>query len=466
MKVKFIQGLMIGLAFALWTGEVLAHASGRGFVLLLPTETMQFAGTTAVALSFALIAFTPAKVLHVLFREWHLFKFPLLNIETALSLLGLLFWTTLVVAGYIGARDPLANPLPLSVWTLLWVGFTFACAMFGNLWAVINPWSGVARLIGLGEPPLRLPDRVGYAPALLGLLAFGWFEIVDIAPDDPARLAQAVAGYWLFTLLGIVAFGQREWMQRGEFLNVFFGFIGRLAPVQFARAKGIIHVTAALPGAGLVNGPVPSMSGAFFILCALATVSYDGLSETWWWLAQIDVNPLEFPGRSAVVAENSFGLFAACSALTLAFAISLAMGSAITGRPPDLGQTIRQLSLSIIPISLAYHFAHYLVVLLVNGQYALATATDPLATGADWLGLGQFYVTTSFLNTQETVETIWRTQSGAIIIGHIIAVCVAHRIALDLWPTERLALKAQIPLALLMLGYTFFGLWLLASPTA
>jgi len=109
MKIKFIQGLMIGLAFALWTGEVLAHASGRGFVLLLPTETMQFAGTTAVALSFALIAFTPAKVLHVLFREWHLFKFPLLNIETALSLLGLLFWTTLVVAGYIGARDPLGD---------------------------------------------------------------------------------------------------------------------------------------------------------------------------------------------------------------------------------------------------------------------------------------------------------------------------------------------------------------------
>jgi len=164
--------------------------------------------------------------------------------------------------------------------------------------------------------------------------------------------------------------------------------------------------------------------------------------------------------------ENTFGLLAACATLTLAFVLSLALGLALSGKPPHFVEIVSRLSLSIIPISLAYHFAHYLVALLVNGQYALATATDPLATGADWLGLGQFYVTTSFLNTRETVEIIWRTQSGAIIAGHIIAVCVAHRMSLDLWQEERRAVVAQIPLALLMVGYTLFGLWMLASPTA
>ena len=466
MNFSYGRRAFIALPLLLLAGEALAHASGRGFVLLLPTETMQVAGTAAVALSFALIAFTPATLLRALFKEWQIAEFPLPRIETILSLASLLFWLALVVIGFIGARDPLANPLPLTVWTLLWTGFTFFCAVFGNLWAILNPWTGLARLIGPEKPPLKLPDRFGYAPALIGLFAFGWFEIVDIAPDDPTRLAQAIAAYWLITLLGIMAFGERVWMKRGEFLSVFFGFIGRLAPLRLSRSDGRVKATLSLPGAGLVNGPTPSLSGALFILCALATVSFDGLSETWWWLGQLNINPLEFPGRSAVVTQNSLGLLATCATLTFAFFLSLALGLIITGKPPTLIETICRLSLSIIPISLAYHFAHYLVAFLVNGQYALATATDPMATGADWLGLGQFYVTTSFLNTQGTVETIWRTQSGAIIAGHIIAVCVAHRIALDLWDGERRAAIAQIPLALLMLAYTFFGLWLLASPTA
>ena len=454
------------LFFVLLAGEAFAHASGRGFVLLLPTETMQVAGTVAVALSFALIVFTPSKLLRNLFREWTIAEFSLPRIETILSLAGLLFWLALVVIGFTGARDPLANPLPLTVWTLLWTAFTFICAAFGNLWAILNPWTGLTKLIGLDEPPLRLSDRLGHAPALLCLFAFGWFEIVDIAPDDPARLAQAVASYWLITLLCIMAFGERVWMERGEFLNIFFGFIGRLAPLRFSRTDQRVRLTASLPGAGLVHGSIPSLSGAVFILCALATVSFDGLSETWWWLSQLGINPLEFPGRSAVVIQNSLGLLAACATLTLAFMLCLKLGLAISSTPATFAEIICRLSLSIIPISLAYHFAHYLVALLVNGQYALAAATDPLATGADFLGLGQFYVTTSFLNTRDSVETIWRAQSGAIIVGHIIAVCVAHRISLDLWETERRATFAQIPLATLMLAYTFFGLWLLASPTA
>jgi len=155
-------------------------------------------------------------LLSTLFKEWRIATISIPRIETASSLLSLLFWLTLVIIGFTGARDPLANPLPLTVWTLLWTGFTFLCALLGNLWAILNPWTGLAQLIGADKAPFSLPTQLGYAPALIGLLAFGWFEIVDLAPDDPARLAQAVAGYWLITLLGIMAFGERAWMQRGD----------------------------------------------------------------------------------------------------------------------------------------------------------------------------------------------------------------------------------------------------------
>lgn len=457
---------LLSLALILMPSLALAHASGRGFVLLLPTETMQWSGAIAVALSFILIAFLPPVALRALFREWRSPPIRLPRIETATSLLAFAFWAALVVIGFTGARDPLANPMPLAVWTLLWVGLTLACALFGNLWAVINPWSGLLRLIGM-RPPLRLPVQIGYAPALLGLLAFGWFEIVDLAPDDPARLARVVALYGLMTFLAMLVFGEREWLARGEFLSVFFGFVGRLAPVRMERASADgVTLTVSLPGAGLVHAPPPSLSGALFILSALAIVSFDGTSETWSWLAFLGINPLEFPGRSAVTGPNTLSLFAACALLSVAFAASIRVGRALTGPPPALREGVSRLALSLVPIALAYHFAHYLIALMVNGQYALATATDPLATGADWLGLGQFYVTTSFLNVQKSVEAIWLAQSAAIIIGHVIAVCVAHRMALDLWGEARRASVGQSPLGILMVGYTFFGLWLLAQPTA
>jgi tellurite resistance protein TehA-like permease len=147
---------------ALTPTEALAHASGRGFVLLLPTEAMQWTGAAAVALSFALIALLPARALTVLFREWTIRVPALPRIETLVSVLGLVFWTALVVVGFTGARDPLANPLPLTVWTLIWVGLTILCAVFGNIWAAINPWSGLVRLIAL-PPLLSLPQHIGYA---------------------------------------------------------------------------------------------------------------------------------------------------------------------------------------------------------------------------------------------------------------------------------------------------------------
>lgn len=465
MLMKLSRRLSFAIALVAIPGAALAHAAGRGFVLLLPTETMQWSGAAAVALSFLVLLLVPPRILDSLFREWTVARIPLPRVETVISLASLAFWAVLVVAGFIGARDPLANPLPLTVWTLLWVGFTVACALFGNLWSILNPWSGLIRLIASETPPLRLQNWIGYAPALTGLLAFGWFEIVDLAPDDPARLATAVATYWLITLIAMLAFGERAWLERGEFLHVFFGFIGKLAPLRFARDQGV-HVTLSFPGAGLVHMPPPPLSGALFILVALATVSFDGTSETWWWLEQIGINPLEFPGRSAVVEQNTNGLFLASLLLFGFFVLSLIIGLWLTRTPPSLRKAICRLALSIIPISLAYHFAHYLVSLLVNGQYALATATDPLGTGKDYLGLGQFYVTTSFLNTQDTVATIWQVQSGAIIIGHVIAVCVAHRMSLDLWRDPRRAAIGQIPLAMLMVAYTFFGLWLLAQPTA
>jgi len=430
-----------------------AHATGRGLVLLLPTGLYMTAGVLAVLASVVALTLLPASALRAAFRPRLLWSRALAGGETAASLLSLTALLALVLAGLFGTRDPLANPLPLTIWVLWWVGFTLAQAAFGDLWRWLNPWTGLYRLIAPAAP-FRLPARLGYWPAVAGLLAFGWFELVDIAPADPTRLARAVAAYWAVTFAGTILFGVEAWLARAECFSVFFDFIARLAPLRTTGSE----TRAGLPGAHLIAHPPLPVSGALFLLLALATVSFDGLSKTFFWLGRIGVNPLAFPGRSAVVWENTAGLIAAWAALALAFAVCVLAGLALAGGRGRFGEAFGRLALAIAPIALGYHLAHYLPVLLVNGQYALAA-------GADILGLGEVPVTTSFLNTTGTVRLIWLTQAGAIVAGHIVAVAVAHRLALELFPDPRRAALSQIPLSALMVLYTLFGLWLLASPT-
>ena len=97
-------------------------------------------------------------------------------------------------------------------------------------------------------------------------------------------------------------------------------------------------------------------------------------------------------------------------------------------------------------------------------QYLLAVISDPLATGADYLGLGTYYVTTGFLSTHHSVEIIWLAQAGIVVLGHILSLILAHGIAVRLFGTAKRAALSQTPLAIFMILYTWLGLWLLASP--
>lgn len=62
------------------------------------------------------------------------------------------------------------------------------------------------------------------------------------------------------------------------------------------------------------------------MLVMLGSGSFDGLNETFWWLAVLGVNPLEFPGRSAVVLPNVLGLVLANLALLAVYALTIRAG--------------------------------------------------------------------------------------------------------------------------------------------
>ena len=474
LPAGFRRPAILALApLAAGVGDACAHASDRGFVLLLPTGHYIVGGALAVAASFAVLlllrpgalcgfAAARSRVLATV-GDW----------RTATSLLAFACLAMLVTAGFIGSRDPLSNPLPLVVWTLFWIGLTLICGLFGNAFVWVNPWLGPCRMVrrllperyGSGDPHPVL-DRLGYLPAIVQLLAFAWFELVYPAPDDPARLAWAVSFYWLLNFAAMLAFGCERWMRTGECFSVFFRLVSRLGTVVADRSAGRFRLSICLPGGKLRDvSPLP-LGGVACLLLALGSVSFDGLMRTFAWLGKIGVNPLEFPGRSAVMMENSAGLVAVAAALTALFLAAVSLGERMTRTPVPWRDAAGLLVWSIVPIALAYHFSHYLTVLLVNGQYALIALSDPFALGWDLFGTANLHVRAGIAAGSAAAWTVWNLQAGVIIAGHVLAVLVAHGLAARLHASPREAALSQLPLTLLMIAYTVFGLWLLSTPTA
>jgi hypothetical protein len=60
------------------------------------------------------------------------------------------------------------------------------------------------------------------------------------------------------------------------------------------------------------------------------------------------------------------------------------------------------------------------------------------------------------------VSVVWYVSVLAIVLGHVAAVVLAHRIALRDAP--RHPIVAGLPLVLLMIGYTVLSLWIIAEP--
>ncbi len=467
MRVWGIALAILGMG--LLAAPAAAHVSEQAFVLLLPTGHYIVGGCLSVLASILLISAAPTHATTQLFAAATL---PVPTspraLTTATSLLAFAFWVFLVWAGITGPRDPLTNALPLVFWTGFWIIFFSVVGLFGNAWVFINPWVGPYRLAILrlaGAPPLSMPACVGVWPALLVFIAFSAFHIADPAPADPDRLAMIVLAYALFTFAGMALVGDRAWLSQVEAFSVLFALLGRTAIIHPAPRPAI-----GCPGWGLTRDDLMPASAGVFALVILAGGSFDGLKETFWWLARIDVNPLEFPGRSAVLASSLWGLAAACILVPLAFAGIVWLGARLAdrGRPPaeHIGfvSLFRGLAPAVLPIAVGYHTSHFLVAFLVDGQYLLAAIGDPLATGANLFGLGETRVTTGFLNTADSVRAIWLTQAALVVGGHVLSVLVSHHVALRLAGDRERAVVSQIPLAGFMICYTLFGLWLLAAP--
>jgi hypothetical protein len=126
-----------------------------------------------------------------------------------------------------------------------------------------------------------------------------------------------------------------------------------------------------------------------------------------------------------------------------------------------MAELVALFALPLVPIACGYHFAHYLPVFLVDVQHAIRAASTPargLEPAGDARPAGRDLVSLD----PARVYAARHAQVALIVGAHVAGSSSLMRSPCD-WPGE--ALASQLPMVLLMIGYTAPGLWLPSTPT-
>jgi hypothetical protein len=288
------------------------------------------------------------------------------------------------------------------VW--LWVGLVPVSIVAGPVWRAVNPLRTLFRLLRLPAGGLwPVPVSAGRWPAAVALLVFVWFELVAPHRGDPVAVGSFVLGYAAVQLALATMYGE-EWFAAGDCFEVISSLAGRL------HRHPLAGVAQTADGPGLA---------AFLAI---------------WWGSTI------FDSASGFVPDIRYGT----AALLALCGLVLASVRVLTRRV--------DVTASLIPIAVGYTLAHYLTLLLVEAPRGLLLTMQQwgLAEDARWDGA-------------PAPGVIAAAQITLILAGHVLSVVVAHDKALaDAPDRPTLATLAdELPVVLLMIGYTWAGLFLL-----
>lgn len=379
----------------------------------------------------------------------------------------------LIAAGLLGTQqDQLANILPAFVWVAWWVGLGFVCALVGNIWPALNPWAAVPALLpeGLRRRAVRpLPSWMGVWPAVFLYLCFAWAELVWPDNTAPAKLASLILVYSAITWVAMARYGVEPWLRCGEIFSIVFGLFGRFAPLGRTAASALVLRRY---GSGLAAGEKVPASMVVLVITLLATVSFDGFLHTpiWARLYAAAAHGLYDLGWTHLLGNTGARTLVFTTGLVLAplcflalFLATCKLTAHLESRGSDERRGAAELAssyvLTLVPIAVAYHVAHYLLLLMIEGQLLYGHISDPFGVGWDLFGTAG----TTPDPTVVDARFLWLFSLFVIVAGHVIAVWLAHRAARDQHPGNP-AVAPQLPMLVLMVGYTIFSLWIIGQP--
>ena len=444
---------------------LLAHAAPISYKFPLPIWLYVLAGGAAVLLSAPAAAFAIDERAPRERRSGNVYPFVRrIRIGPILTAVG----TVLILIAFAGglfstteqSTEFFENPMTLLTWVNFWVGLGIVSWLVGNVWERVSPLNVLARaldrlLARRDVEPLPYSAGLGQWPAVALLLVWSWLELIWGPAKEPRTLALLLAGYIVATLAGCAVFGAEAWLGNVELFSVFSRTLSRFSPLELrpfvpevwaSTPPGERTARLRLYGAGLRTDPALPAGGGAFVLTALATVVFDGWSQT----DRFGSFQAWFYDRWSFLAHHIDVL----QTLSMLGVVIVFVGAYLL---VTRGQA-RMFAPTLIPIAAVYFTAHYFAYLLIAGEGTPAVLVDPFGHSWNPLGWGEYPLWKGIA----PAVAVWWIQVLLIVWGHVAAVFAAHRLALRDSNRSR-ALVAQAPLVGLMVLYTTAGLWVLAQ---
>ena len=359
------------------------------------------------------------------------------------QLIGILALVLVLLSGFIGPLTPARSFAVLVVWTGWWAGYPMTVYLIGNTWPGIDPWRGLSHLLP-EDGRLRLPEGTAPWISAAGLLGLVWLEVVSPVAERPRLLATVILGYTVLALGGAVLLGRETWFGEVDPISRVFRTYGRMAPVR--RTDEGLEV--AFPGAALAAARTGEDLATPFVIALLWVTTFDGLVATpaWATAAGIVVG-VGVPGHLLYLVTVVLGFWLFLWAFRFAARSARRTGETYVSAAA-IGDWIAP---SLVPIAAGYHLAHFLGYFLSLSPALVGVLAHPLSAPPapralvmpGWFG---------------GLELLF------VLLGHVLAIWIAHSRAFELFPGRLQPIRSQYPLIVVMIAYTVVSLWIVSQP--
>jgi hypothetical protein len=235
----------------------------------------------------------------------------------------------------------------------------------------------------------------------------------------------------------------------------------RVAPLEVRGGRlGVRRPLAGATSWGAVPGSLA------IVLLTIGLTSFDGaqegalatpIRETFDAFRDLGLGPL-----AAFRTTGSLWMLIVAAGVALIFAVGIRGMGTVRGSPPSPELAVG-FAHTLIPIAVAYLVAHYfsLVTFQEQAQFTFLLS-DPLGDGSDLFGTADGGVDFGVIGA----NGVWYTQVGALVVGHVLALVLAHDRAVATYRDYRQASRSQYFMLAVMVAFTSLGLYLLSQANA
>lgn len=297
-------------------------------------------------------------------------------------------WALLLVTvslTLLGPRNPSNNITDTVVLSMAWGAIGLTSILAGPWWPRVNPVRAVSRTLERlagAEEPRPLPDTVALAGLVVLLLGWAWVQLVVITTN--LLFVSLLLGYVVVNLLAAGAYGPR-WLAEVEPVTVLSRTMGLLSP----RGDGPLARLTALEDSLRLQVIAASLIGWSLT---------DLVLETEWW--------------------HDLGLRRGPADLAVLLGVVALLVLAIRGVSGRVG-----MGPAFVGVAAGWMAAHYLSILVIDGQGIPIWLSDPFDTGANLLGQRGRMISLEPL----PVEVMTVLQLVPFLAGHALGGIIAQR---------------------------------------